>query len=102
MTFDKPIIIQKINEVTETWDNYFALHARVNKTTGSEYLGSGAIQSQSSLTFEVRYFPDLEKINYDRGSYRIKYRDRAFNIEDYDDYLETHKTVKLMGVSING
>ena len=102
MTYDKPITIQKISEESETWEDLFSLHARVNKTGGSEYLNAGANQSRSNLTFEVRYSKNLEDINYDRGSYRIVYRGRVFNITDYDDYQEKHLTVKLLGVSVNG
>lgn len=102
MTYDKPIKIQAIDEATEQWTDLFSLHARVNKSGGSEYLNAGANQSKATLVFEVRYFKDLEAINYDRGSYRIIYRGRIFNITDYDDYQESHQTVKLLGVSVNG
>ena len=99
MTFDKPIKIQRVDEATETWSDLYNLHARVNKSNGSEYLNAGAIQSKATLSFEVRYFKQLEAIKYDRGAYRIIYRGRAFSIEDYDDYQEEHKTIKLLGVS---
>ena len=99
MTFDKPIIIQKINEDTEKWEFAYLLHARVNKSNGSEYLNAGAVQSKSNLVFEVRYFKGLESIDDSRGLYRILYHGRTYNITDYDDYLEQHKTVKLLGVS---
>ena len=50
MVYDKPIIIQKINEDTEDWEDLFdkPLHARVNKSGGSEYLNAGANQSKSN------------------------------------------------------
>ena len=99
MVYDKPIIIQKINEESEEWEDLFSLHARVNKSSGSEYLNAGANRSKSNRVFEVRYFKDLEAIDDDRGSYRIIYRGRFYNITDYDDYLEQHKTIKLLGVS---
>ena len=104
MVFDKPIVIQKWNEDIEDWENLFdkPLHARINKSSGSEYLNAGAIQSKSNKVFEVRYIPDLEPIDSDRGSYRILYRGREYNITDYDDYLEKHQTVKLLGVSAYG
>lgn len=102
MVYDKPITIQKIDDITEKWEDLFNLHARVNKSNGSEYLNAGANQSRSNLVFEVRYFKAIEDIDADRGSYRILYRNRIYNITDYDDYQETHKTVKLLGVSING
>lgn len=99
MVFDKPIVLQKINEDSEEWEDLFSLHARVNKSSGSEYLNAGANQSKSNRVFEVRYFKDLEAIDDDRGSYRILYRGKYYNITDYDDYLEQHKTIKLLGVS---
>ena len=99
MVYDKPIKIQKISEATEKWEDLYTLHARINKSNGSEYLNAGAIQSKSTRVFEVRYFKALENIDDNRGSYRIIYRDRTYNITDYDDYLEQHKTVKLLGVA---
>lgn len=99
MVYDKPIAIQKRNEDTELWEDLYTLHARVNKSGGSEYLGAGAVQSQTTKVFEIRYFRALEDIDASRDLYRIVYRDRTYNIQDYDDYLEQHKTVKLMGVS---
>lgn len=102
MVFDKPIVIQKVDEATELWMDVYSLHARVNKSGGSEFLNSGANRSKSNRVFEVRYFPAIEMIDIDRGSYRIIYRGQIYNIEDYDDFQEQHKTVKLLGVSVNG
>ena len=99
MVYDKPIIIQTRDEETEKWIDKFKLHAKVNKSGGSEYLNAGAVQSRSNRVFEVRYFPEIEDIDDSRDMYRILYRDRTYNIEDYDDFQEQHKTVKLLGVS---
>lgn len=95
MVFDKPITIQKIDETTEEWQDMWNVHARVNKTRGSEQTASGATQSRASLTFEVRYFKQLADIFFNTQIYRILYAGHAFNIVDYDDYMEMHKTVKL-------
>lgn len=98
--FDRPIIIQKINELTETWENKYTLHARINKTKGdNEYLDAGAIRSKRTLTFEVRYFKEIEDISFNTQRYRISYQCVPYNIEYYDDYMLSHKTVKLLGVS---
>ena len=98
--FDRPIIIQKLVESTEDWEDVYKVHARINKTSNdNEYLNSGAIQSKKNLTFEVRYFKDLEAINLNTQSYRILYQGVPYNIEDYDDFMLKHKTVKLLGVS---
>lgn len=98
--FDRPIIIQKSNELTETWEDIFKVHARINKSKAdNEYLSAGAIQAKKNLTFEVRYFADLEDISLNLQSYRVVYRGVPYDIKDYDDYMLHHKTVKLLGVS---
>lgn len=96
MTFDKPIKIQKMDETTEKWADLYSLHARVNKTQGTEATTSGATRPQVSRTFEVRYFKALEDIAMNTQIYRIEYRGHTYNIVDYDDYMESHQTVKLI------
>lgn len=98
--FDRPITIQKINELTEDWEDVFKLHARINKAKNdSEYLNAGAIQAKRNLVFEVRYFAGLEDISYNLQTYRVVYQGVPFNLQDYDDYMLRHTTVKLVGVS---
>ena len=98
--YDKFIVIQKVDESTETWEDVFKIHAKINKAkSDSEYLNAGAIQAKKNLTFEVRYFADLEDISLNLQMYRIVYQGVPYNIQDYDDYMLKHKTVKLLGVS---
>ena len=100
--FDRPIMIQKINEVTEEWEDVFEkpIHASINKAkSDSEYLGGGAVQGKRSLIFEMRYFKDLEDISFNLQYYRIVYHGVPYDIKDYDDFMLKHKTVKLLGVS---
>ena len=71
-TFDRPITIQKINELTEDWNDVYKVHASINKAkANSEYLGAGAIQGKINLVFEVRFFKELEAICDDMQSYRV-------------------------------
>lgn len=99
-TYDRPITIQKIDEITETWTDCFKPHASINKAKAdNEYLNAGAIQAKKNLTFEVRYFSALEDISLNLQSYRIIYQGVPYNITDYDDFMLRHKTVKLLGVS---
>jgi SPP1 family predicted phage head-tail adaptor len=99
-TYDKPIKIQKRDEITETWVDVFNLHAFINKgKNDDEYLSAGAIQGKRTLVFEVRYFKDLEDISYNTQLYRILYRGITYDIKDFDDFMLHHKTVKLLGVS---
>ena len=99
MTYDKPITIQVMDQDTELWSDLWSLHARINKSTGTEFVEAGANQSQATKVFELRYFSGLEDVDYNRGLYRIVYRGHTFNIVDYDDYMEKHQVVKIKAVS---
>ena len=98
--YDRPISIQRINEITEQWEDVFKVHACINKAkSDNEYLNAGAIQAKRTLTFELRYFEDLEDIGLNLQSYRVVYQGIPYNIEDYDDFMLKHKSVKILGVS---
>lgn len=98
--YDRPISIQKVNELTETWEDVFKVHASINKAKGDdEYLSAGAIQGKRNLIFEIRYFADLEDICLNIQSYRVVYQGVPYDIKDYDDYMLKHKTVKILAVS---
>lgn len=97
MTYDKPITVQVQDPVTEKWTDALHLHARVNKTGGGVNLNAGADQYTASLTFEVRYVRALEDIAFKPQPFRVVYRGRTFKVTDYDDYMEQHRTVRLVG-----
>jgi SPP1 family predicted phage head-tail adaptor len=99
--YSRPISIQRINELTEKYEEVFRCHASVNKATDdNEYLRAGAIQAKRKLVFEIRYFPDLEAISLNTQSYRIVFGGVSYNVTSYDDYLLRHQTVKLLGESV--
>lgn len=97
MTYDKPITIQVQDSDTEQWADKWHLHARVNKTGGGQALSASADQFRAVLTFEVRYFSALEEMRYNPQPFRIVYRGHTFKLTDYDDFMEQHQTVKLVG-----
>ena len=95
-----PITIQKMDADTEEWRDHLHLHAlQVNKTGGGETAAAGAEQYHPRLTFELRWCKALEDAVYAPQHHQIVYRGRTYNIEDYDDYMEQHKTVRLKGVA---
>ena len=98
MIFDKPIVIQKIDENTEEWFDVWNLHASVNKSKATEY-NAAAAESKRTLTFTVRYARPLETIAYNMGLYRIVFEGVVFNINDFDDFMLSHQTIKLTAVS---
>ena len=97
MTFDKPITVQVMNKDTEKWGDLLKLHARVNKTGGGQTINAGADQFHATLTFEVRYSRALESIRFKPQFYRVVYRGHTFKVTDYDDYMEQHRTVRIVG-----
>lgn len=93
-----PFTIQAQDPDTEEWADKWKLHAlKVNKTGGGQALNAGADQYRATLTFEVRYFKALEELRYNPQPYQIIYRGHTFKLVDYDDYLEQHQTIKLVG-----
>ena len=96
MNYDKPVTIQQQDPDTEEWSDRWKLHARVNKTGGGQSLNAGADQYRATLTFEVRYFKALEELRYNPQPFRVLYRGHSFKLTDYDDFMEEHRTVKLV------
>ncbi len=97
MSFYHPITVQIQDPNTLGWDDKWKLHAKVNKTGGGQSFNAGADQYKATLTFEVRYFKALEDMRYNPQPFRIVYRGHCFKLADYDDYMEKHQTVKLVG-----
>lgn len=98
MVYKRKIYIEKLND-DESWSDYIQVHANINKTRGSEFLSAGAVQSQRQLTFDVRWNEKIKRISYNLQLFRIYYDGAYYNIVDYDDYRETHRAVRLAGVS---
>ena len=95
-----PFTIQQMNPDTEDWKDLLYLHAlQVNKAGGGETHNAAAEQYRPKLTFEVRYSKALENVVYSPQLHRIVYRGRAYDIQDYDDFMEQHRTVRLVGVA---
>lgn len=97
MAYDKPIVIQVQDPDSEKWEESLVLHAKVNKTGGGTSFNAGADQYHVSLTFRVRYCKALEDLHYSPQPFRIIYRGHTFKLTDYDDFMEQHKEIVLVG-----
>lgn len=92
-----PVIVQKMDEA-EAWTDYLRLHAlKVNKSGGSEGFAAGRETYHPRLTFDFAWCKKLEELRYDTQHHRLFYQGHAYNITDYDDYMENHLTVRLTG-----
>ena len=95
-----PLTIQVMDTDTEEWSDLLHLHAlQVNKTGAGESFNAGAEQYHPRLTFTVRYQPALEAVNYNTQMHRIVYRGHVYDIQDYDDFMEKHVEVNMVGVA---
>lgn len=95
-----PVTIQIMDEETEEYSDHLHLHAlQVNKTGAGENFNAGAEQYHPRLTFRFRWCKALEDIAHNTQPYRIVYRGHNYNIQDYDDYMEKHQTVNIVGMA---
>ena len=99
-TFNHLIQFQKLNE-DNVYNNYYSCHAQINKTGGDEYLIAGAVSTKNKFTFVVRYCKELKDLQFDTQTYRLIFNGITFNILDADDFKQNHKTIKIIGESIN-
>lgn len=97
MAYNKPITVQAQDPDSEQWVDRLRLHAEVNKTGGGTSFNAGADQYHPALTFKVRYSRSLEDIANAPQPFRIVYRGRTYKVADYDDYMERHREVKMVG-----
>ena len=93
-----PITIQRQDPDTELWTDHLKLHAmQINRSGGSETANAGAGQYHPRLTFTVRWCKELEALRYNTQEHQIMYKGHTYNIVDWDDYMEQHLTVKIVG-----
>ena len=92
-----PFTVQ-IQDDAGKWSDLWNLHARkVNKAGGGQAFNAGADQYKTTLTFEVAYFKALEDMRFSPQLYRIVYRGHTFKLVDWDDFMEEHRLVTLVG-----
>ena len=82
--YDKPVIIQRINE-NGVWADWRRVRAYINTVK----------DTADSLYFEVRYERRISEIFSKIEEFAIIYRGDVYLIRNYDDFQQRHLTVKL-------
>ena len=95
--YNKPILIQKLNDDSEKWEDYLKTHAIINKSSGKEYFNASTNISDSTYNFKVRYCNNIDSLIFNTEIYRIVYKTRCFNIKNVDRYLESVSEVTIVG-----
>ena len=91
-TFNQAISIQKLNDDTEVWEDYYPTHAEINKSSGKEYYNASTNITSGTYNFKTRYCKLLEDVQYNTSLYRIVYKKRIFDIKNIDNKnLKNHE-----------
>ena len=99
MTFDKPVVVERIDPETEEWSEYARVHAWVNKARSSQYSDAGSMRTSQVLTFRWRWDERMHAIPQDMQSFRVVYEGVAYSVEDTDDYMQRHRVFEVEGAS---
>lgn len=93
-----PVTVQRRDPDSEEWADFLHLHAiQVNKSGGSESFSAGREQYRTRLSFDIRWCEELEALRWSTQPHRLIYQGHTLNLVDYDDYMEQHLTVRLVG-----
>lgn len=100
MSYNRIVQIQRVNNDNQ-WIDHFKCHAAINKRNGGEELEAGAMQSQETLQFDVRFCAKIAEIRHNTQLYQVIYNGSSYKIVDYDDFKEQHRNIRLQGVRYN-
>lgn len=96
-SYNRPILIQKLDEDTEKWSDYYPTHANVNKASGKEYFNASTKISNSTYNFKVRYCEKLKELLFNTEIYRVVYESRCYDIKNVDRYAESKTELTIIG-----
>ena len=99
MSIGDPLTIEKMDD-DGNWSKYLNMHAmNVNKDRSYENYEGGGEQDWETVKFRLRWNWMLAEVEFDKPTYRVVWRGKAFDIRGYDDYQYQHRTVELRCVS---
>ena len=92
--YNRPILIQKLDNETEIWSDYYSTHAEINKASGKEYFNASTNVSASTYNFTTRYCALLEDVQCNTSSCRVVYKNKVFDILNVDNKnLKNHELI---------
>lgn len=101
--FNRRIVIEKLNIVTtennfdtEEWVDFATLWSSINNLYGREFWAAKAINKEDTVVFTVRYSKKISVIN--KENYRIKFKDKIFNIIFIDNVKYENKFIKIKAI----
>ncbi len=77
----------------EDWIDFKTVWASVNNLWGKEFYAAKAINEENTVEFIIRYSKELEVLN--SKEYRIKWKDREFDITFIDNIRYENRWLKI-------
>ena len=100
MSVGDPLTILKLNPDSGEYEPYMHTHLLSENKARSETSTEGRGQSSSAvIVFRLRWSPMLAPIEFAMEEYRIVWRGHEFVIDEFDDFMHQHRTLKITGVS---
>lgn len=100
MAYDKKIEIlissdieDEVGNIDCVWKTVMKAWAQVNSTGGRTYYEAAKSNTQNYMIFKVRYSSKISNIR--AHSTRIRYKDRLYEVQHIDDYLEQHLEIVM-------
>ncbi len=75
------------------WEDFYICWAYVNNLSGKEYWEAAQINAQKDIFFLIRYCSEVAGM--DTEHYRVKFRERIYNITFLDNVKYQNQTLKL-------
>lgn len=100
MSAGDPIEVLRLNRDTEEYEPYLRTHIIDENKARSEVSTAGRGQNSGAIiTFRLRWSRMIAPIEFAMEEYRLVWRGREFDIDDFDDFMHQHRKVKITGVS---
>ena len=100
LVFDRPISLQQYNATQKAWSELEHIHANINKAISTGGANPSDSAHKNSYHFRVRYHAALDGVRDEIQHYRISYNGDSYELEDYDDYNDRHRVIKLTATKI--
>ena len=94
ITFQKNnVVIDKIGNHTNEWQNYYSCYATVSGENGSEQAVVGETVENVQICFTVRYCRKISNVSSTK--YRIVFNDEMYDIVSVDHFSYAKKFLKF-------
>ncbi|BDR80691.1 hypothetical protein N072000002_09470 [Clostridium tetani] len=86
----------------EEWQEYYPCWSNYKTVSGKEYESAKATQVENIVTFTVRYCNKVKVLLEKNATknFRIKYKDKVFNIQYVSDFENLHEWVDIKATEV--